>query len=315
MQNLACRLIHGAISMISRVARRPLGRTTPTLGPSLAQNPSMSSSSPLRWSSAALTHVGMVRRLNEDAFLDHPTQGDHTGLWAVADGMGGHEAGDVASQLIISQLKQLPAAAADAGPTFISAVRQCLMQVNQQLRDESVRRYNSRVIGSTVVALVIDGQRATGLWVGDSRLYRLRQGRLEQLSHDHSHVQELVDQNIISAEEALRHPLGNVITRAVGSDGELQVDSVSRDVQPDDLFLLCTDGLNKMLLDHEIHAQLVVGSPQKSAKNLLRLALDRGASDNVTVAVVAIHGGDRLEDTADEDDTTVIMRDSLADQG
>ncbi len=252
----------------------------------------------------------MVRRHNEDAFLNAPNQGKHTGLWAVADGMGGHEAGDVASQCIIFQLKQLAPAKGEPAE-WIEQVRQALVEANRHLRQEAIRRYNGRVIGSTVAVLVIHENTATGLWVGDSRLYRLRDGVLKQLSRDHSHVQELVDQNIITLEEAHRHPLGNVITRAVGSDDELRVDTVTSDLCQGDIFLLCTDGLNKMLSDETIEQILAAAdSCQAGVKQLVDLALDGGATDNVTVAMVRIEDGNTpVPADQDEEDTTVILLD------
>ncbi|MGF1528036.1 MAG: PP2C family protein-serine/threonine phosphatase [Candidatus Competibacterales bacterium] len=268
----------------------------------------MSPKSAPKWSSAAQTHVGMVRSLNEDAYLDLP----HVGLWAVADGMGGHEAGDVASRMLVDGLSQITRPGIEDGTAFAESVKEKLREVNRRLRQESARRYGNRTIGSTVVIFLAVGGQGIGLWVGDSRLYRLRSTRLEQLSRDHSHVQDLVDQKLLTPEQAQSHPLGNVITRAVGSEEDLEVDEIRFDLQPGDVLLLCSDGLNKMVSDREI-AEVLGGARDRAlVKPLIDLALERGASDNVTAAVITVHDSeDDLTLVAgideDEDDTTIIV--------
>lgn len=252
-----------------------------------------------QWSSAGRSHVGMVRAINEDACLALPERG----LWAVADGMGGHEAGDVASQMLIEALQQI--APPVEWTDFMEAVRESLRQVNRRLREESAQRYHNRTIGSTVVVLIAQGTQCACLWVGDSRIYRLRNGQLQQLTRDHSHVQELVDQGLIAPEDAHRHPLANVITRAVGSADELQIDEAVHSLQAGDLFLLCSDGLNKTLSDEEI-ARLLAHSDhncQEAVKAFIHLALMRDANDNVTTVVVSIDGpdsGDSEEESGSE---------------
>lgn len=237
-----------------------------------------------RWSSAGRSHVGMVRAINEDACLAMP----ELGLWAVADGMGGHEAGDIASRMIVEALQETPFPL--TWPGFLNSVREALYDVNQRLREESARRYQHRTIGSTVVVLLAYEHQCACLWAGDSRIYRLRDGHLEQLTRDHSHVQELVDQGLLAPEEAHRHPLANVITRAVGSTDDLEIDEVVHPLQVGDLFLLCSDGLNKTVTDEEI-VRLLTHSEhncQEAVKAFIHLALMRDASDNVTTVVVNI---------------------------
>ena len=244
------------------------------------------SKSTFRWSSAGRSHVGMVRAINEDACLAMP----ELGLWAVADGMGGHEAGDVASQMIVETLQEIPLPL--TWPDFLNSVREALYDVNRRLREESAQHYQHRTIGSTVVVLLAHEHQCACLWVGDSRIYRLRNGQLEQLTRDHSHVQELVDQGLLTPEEAHRHPLANVITRAVGSADDLQIDEVVYPLQVGDLFLLCSDGLNKTVPDEEI-ARLLAHSNhncQEAVKAFIHLALMRDANDNVTTIVVNIDG-------------------------
>ncbi|HRD67833.1 MAG TPA: protein phosphatase 2C domain-containing protein [Candidatus Competibacter sp.] len=244
----------------------------------------MSEHQAFQWSSAGRSHVGMVRAINEDACLVLP----ELGLWAVADGMGGHEAGDIASQMIVEALQQvLPP---NDWQDFLNSVREQLRDVNHRLREESAQRYQHRTIGSTVAVLLIHDDQCACLWVGDSRIYRLRNGRLQQLTRDHSHVQELVDQGLIAPEDAHRHPLANVITRAVGSAEDLLIDEAVYPLQAGDVFLLCSDGLNKTVSDEEI-ARLLAHSNhncQEAVKAFIHLALMRDASDNVTTVVVNV---------------------------
>ncbi|MCB1778179.1 MAG: serine/threonine-protein phosphatase, partial [Candidatus Competibacteraceae bacterium] len=161
-------------------------------------------------------------------------------------------------------------------------------------------------IGSTVVVLLAHEDQCACLWVGDSRIYRLRDGQLEQLTRDHSHVQELVDQGLLSPDEAHRHPLANVITRAVGSSDDLQIDEMTYELQAGDIFLLCSDGLNKAVSDEEI-AHLLAHSNdncQEAVKAFIHLALMRDASDNVTTVVVSI-SGDRIPSTGEPSDSGI----------
>ncbi|HAS52402.1 MAG TPA: serine/threonine protein phosphatase [Gammaproteobacteria bacterium] len=264
----------------------------------------MNNQSLFHWSSAGRSHVGMVRTINEDACLAMP----ELGLWVVADGMGGHEAGDVASQMIVETLQQTPPP--PSWPDFLDSVREALHNVNRRLRRESVQRYQNRTIGSTVVVLLAYKNQCACLWVGDSRIYRLREGHLEQLTRDHSHVQELVDQGLIAPEEAHRHPLANVITRAVGSADHLEIDEVIHPLQNGDLFLLCSDGLNKSVTDEEI-VRLLAHSHhncQEAVKAFIHLALMRDASDNVTTVVVNI---DSVSDESTTDSEAKALEDPI----
>jgi len=228
--------------------------------------------------SAARTDVGKVRRLNEDACLDRPD----LGLWAVADGMGGHDAGDIASRLIVEELDKV-APPADAA-TFLSEVKARLQRANGELRAEAARRGAGKVIASTVVALLVYGRHFACVWAGDSRLYLFRDER--QISRDHSHVQELVNLGLVRPEAARDHPQANVVTRAVGATDTLELEMRHERVLPNDVFLLCSDGLTKMLTDDEIEEILSRVAAPEAAQVLLDLALERGAVDNVTSVIV-----------------------------
>ena len=239
--------------------------------------------------SAAQTDVGAVRSLNEDSLLDRPD----IGLWVVADGMGGHEAGDQASQAIVNRLGRLGGPLSP--PQLLAQVRNGILETNDWMRAEAARRGSNRGMGSTVVALMISGHHFCCLWAGDSRIYRSRNGRLQQITRDHSLVQDLVDRGLVRPEEAHLHPQGNIITRAVGADDELDLDKTNDRVAVGDIFLLCSDGLTREVNDREISAQLSASdSPDAIVGRLVDLALERGAADNVTavaVRVVGLHTG------------------------
>lgn len=239
----------------------------------------------LRWSSASLSHVGKVRHNNEDSCLALP----EAGLWAVADGMGGHAAGELASRMIINALGRI--VPPGHWPAFVEQVQACLQQINYSLRELSTRFHQRRTVGSTVVVLLAHENRGACLWVGDSRLYLLRDGELDQLTHDHSYVQELVDRGQIKPREAQVHPQGNVITRAVGQRDDLLIDRIDFPLQAGDVFLLCSDGLNRMVSDAEIDILLSCGSCQDTVQSLIDLALRRGAYDNVTAVVIGVNDG------------------------
>ncbi|MEK1941904.1 MAG: protein phosphatase 2C domain-containing protein [Pseudomonas sp.] len=231
------------------------------------------------YQSASYSHVGMVRQVNEDACLELAERG----LWAVADGMGGHAAGDYVSSLIVDTLRGIPAAATLA--EYVGALRAALAQVNQDVLQETTRRGVS-MMGSTVVVLVAQGDQAVCLWAGDSRLYRLRDGVLEMISRDHSYVQDLIDNAMLSEEEARVHPRANVVTRAVGVFEQLDLAEVNLQVQPGDNFLLCSDGLNKTADDSELRDVLSHTDPYAIVRSLVHLGLTRGAPDNITAVAI-----------------------------
>lgn len=240
----------------------------------------MTASVNLHWSSASLTDPGRVRSYNEDACLDLPERG----LWAVADGMGGHAAGDVASRRVVDALAALPPATSLGSQ--VSAVYQCLQTVNRDLCQEAQRR-REQVIGSTVVVLLAQGSHVVVIWAGDSRAYRYRNGRLEQLTRDHSRVEEMVSQGLIDRDQAELHPAANIVTRAVGVEESLQPDSEMFEVADGDMFFLCSDGLTKEIRNDEIGRILAIGDEYKACSLLVERALAQGARDNVSVIVIS----------------------------
>ena len=227
--------------------------------------------------SRAATHPGAVRPRNEDALLDRP----EIGLWAVADGAGGHGAGDVASAAIVAALGTIPAGLSAA--ELLAQVRLTLMNVHAGLQEEAARRGPGRILASTVVVMLARGDHFAMLWAGDSRGYLLRGGALQRVTRDHSLVQELVDQGALREEEAESHPQANVITRAVGAQGELELDKISGRIMEGDRYLLCTDGLFKTIPEGEIAAMLCNGGDPTS---IVTEAVGRGARDNVSAIAV-----------------------------
>jgi len=235
--------------------------------------------------SHGLTHVGLVRQRNEDAFLDRP----ELGLWAVADGMGGHEAGDYASARIVAALGEL-SPPRDLG-AFIEAAAACLSAVDAELRTRAARLGPAAVIASTVVVLLAEADEVAVLWAGDSRAYRWRDGDCRQLTVDHSHVQELVDAGLLPAEAAASHPQSHVVTQAIGG-GRLEFGILREALAAGDRFLLCSDGLTNMVSDADIAREIAAAPPRLAAERLLDRVLAAGAVDNATIVIVAAETGD-----------------------
>jgi len=234
--------------------------------------------SPFRVESATITHQGCVREQNQDSYCERARDG----LWAVADGMGGHEGGEWASARLARELErvEIPTGLAEAGDRVAEAIR----AANAAIVAEAEER--GRQMGTTVVALLVQEQRFLLLWVGDSRAYLLRDGNFQQLSRDHSQVQEMVDRGLMEPQQAIGHPMSHILSRAIGVRGEIEIDRVEGEVRPGDVFLLCSDGLHGYVAQSEIRQRLGRGSPERALDELLELTLAAGAPDNVTVIAV-----------------------------
>ena len=230
------------------------------------------------------TDVGLRRKVNEDSLLVRTERC----LWAVADGMGGHDAGDVASAKVTQALLELPVVY--GLDDLVESAVGALKNVNRQLIALAGSGDVQRTIGSTVVGVAIANEQYRCFWAGDSRAYRVRDGKIEQLSRDHSLVQSLVDAGMLKPEEAEGHPNANVITRAVGVSEELMVDVVGGDARTGDLFLLASDGLTRLVGDSEILAELVSKAPPAAVSRLVEMVLARGAPDNVSIIIVKLIG-------------------------
>lgn len=225
--------------------------------------------------SAAKTHIGLIRSVNEDRLLDRPD----IGLWSVADGMGGHDGGDVAATLAIRALESY---ANSTSLLTIAGIESALAEANEQIRSGTK---SARISGCTIAGLFVCDNAFTAFWMGDSRVYRFRRGEIELLTHDHSVVQELVDAKLLTSAQANTHPNANVVTRALGVCKDVRPDVVTGGVERDDRFLLCTDGLWGML-GRDVLANHMTLSPDRAAADLTATALDAGGRDNLALIVV-----------------------------
>jgi protein phosphatase len=248
--------------------------------------------SAFRWTSASRSHAGHVRRVNEDACLEQPERG----LWAVADGMGGHALGEFASRLAIRSLFELPPA--QDLDQYVAHARERLQGANRRLRDEAARR-DVPIIGTTIAALLVSGRRGACLWAGDSRIYRCRAGRLQLLTRDHSEVEAARVRHHPGCDDTLLRPPANFITRALGGADRLEVDAETVEVLDGDVFLLCSDGLSNEVSERAIEQALLPGHCRHGSHALVDLALRRGGRDNITVVVV------RAEDLQSPDRTAM----------
>jgi PPM family protein phosphatase len=238
--------------------------------------------------SAGRTDPGRVRRRNEDAFVLDPP------LFAVADGMGGAQAGEVASRLAATAFREYHEADRLAPDERLQAI---IQEANRRIFERARADSDVSGMGTTVTAALLTGRRLTLGHVGDSRGYRIRNGDLEQLTEDHSLVGDLMRSGRLTPEEADLHPQRSVITRALGTDPEVSIDTITVDAEPGDLFLLCSDGLTTMVTDEDILGILSAAPTlDDAARELVRAANTGGGEDNVTVVLFRVEG-DEAEET------------------
>ncbi len=229
---------------------------------------------------AARSDVGLLRDGNEDSMYAGPR------LLAVADGMGGHAAGEVASAVAIATIAPLDAD--PPGADLITALKDAVETANEQLRQMVQADGALDGMGTTLTALLWAGQRLGMVHIGDSRAYLLRDGVLKQITHDHTLVQNLLDEGRITAEEASTHPQRSWITKALDGRGEVELDLSIREVRAGDRYLLCTDGLSGVVSEETIRESLELPEPQAACDRLIELALRGGGPDNVTVVVADV---------------------------
>lgn len=233
-----------------------------------------------------VTHVGLVRKGNEDSLCVD----ENLNLYGVADGMGGHEAGEVASdmavQVVIEHLgKQQPGALVDPSTALVAAIR----AANGLIFEKAEQMTNLRGMGTTIaIGLIRDNRLSVG-HVGDSRVYLLREGKLHQITQDHSLVNQLLINGGITEEEAFTHPQRNVLIRALGTSKEVEVDITEVQLQVGDRILFCTDGLSGCMRKEELQEKLnSVSSVTEAVDNLLSSALEAGGPDNITIVLVEV---------------------------
>ena len=229
------------------------------------------------------TDIGKLRKQNEDAaWFD-----ESRAVFAVADGMGGHLAGEVASRMAIEAVQRM---AKDNDVPGIAALRDAVAGAHETILTHAQSHIECAGMGTTLSVLWLSRNYAYIAHVGDSRIYRLRAGSLSQITQDHSLVEELVRAGLITREQARTHPRRNIITRALGTHGENEPDLLVTDVQDGDLFLLCTDGLTGMVTDAQIERILLESDMEAAADALLAAALDAGGRDNVTLILCERRG-------------------------
>jgi serine/threonine protein phosphatase PrpC len=230
----------------------------------------------LTWNASAHSDIGQVREANEDAYLCSPEE--H--LWAVADGMGGLSRGDYASKVVVESL--LYFSSQRSLPKSIIKLDSCLKHAHDLCRNT----FPTKRVGSTVAALHARGNYCFFVWAGDSRIYRLRKGALEQMTADHTVAQEKCARGELSPTMAAFHPSAHVLTRAVGVNQDLWVDIDYTQAEPGDRYLLCTDGLYNDLETKEIQRMLAAGSPQQAVELLISSSVSNGGKDNTTAIVL-----------------------------
>ena len=241
----------------------------------------LGAASGITWHSTSRTDVGRVRHINEDAFLDSPEQR----LWVVADGMGGHSRGDYASGAVVRQLQAFP----HHGSLLINLkdLEDRLQAANEQCRNA----FRNKQPGTTVATMLAHGNYCFFLWSGDSRIYRMRDSQLEQLTQDHTVAQQKLARGEISAEEAESHHQAHVLTQAVGIREQVQLDLGFSEAQSGDRYMICSDGLYTPLEPEDLQNVLSQGSPQEACQALVNLAMERGCPDNITVIVIEASSG------------------------
>ena len=243
------------------------------------------------WRGTGITHAGRVRQTNQDAFAVE----DRLRLWVVADGMGGRAGGDIASQVAVKTIVGCFQPSAENAEQTIeaasTALRRAIEAGDMAIRTETDAHPDLKGMGTTIVALVLSQasqEKAIVAHVGDSRAYLLRAKRLTPLTEDHSLVEDYLRQGLISRADALIHPQRHIVTRALGIEGQAEPESSVHLIERDDIFLLCTDGLTKMLEDDEILETILASgkSAEAACSSLVTAANERGGSDNITVLIV-----------------------------
>jgi protein phosphatase len=237
----------------------------------------------MKWSQA--TETGRVRKKNEDNFCICPD----IGLFAIADGMGGHQAGEIASRLATQKL-------ADFIRTYLrqysdqeTLLTRGMQEINQQIYLISQQNKRYRGMGTTLTAVLIQNNHLYLSHIGDSRLYLLRQEQIKQLTEDHTVVQNLVASGTITADQARVHPKRHILTRALGIDSSIKADISQINLKAQDKILLCTDGLTNYVTPEEIHHLVSnMAEVKQAVHNLTEMALERGGADNITVILVAV---------------------------
>jgi len=234
------------------------------------------------------THIGCVRALNEDTGAVVRLDNGYL-IAIVADGMGGHQAGDVASLMAVDIIKMnISTLPDDLKPNeAIDLLDQAILKANDEIYRYAMGHDDCKGMGTTIAVCILSRDWMVTGHIGDSRIYRLSMGKLTQLTDDHSLVNELLKNGQISEEEAKKHPQKNVLTRALGTDLDVEVDLKAFEWEPQDQFLICTDGLSNKISSQQILNTLSASqTPETAVTTLIKLALDAGGEDNITAVVI-----------------------------
>jgi len=237
---------------------------------------------------AAGTDTGLIRDTNEDSYRIIPESSQNPCVAIIADGMGGHNCGEVASKMAvdyISDFIERKGSLLFSCPNVGEEIRKLVGEANTAVFEASLARPEASGMGTTLTMAVIVGSRVTVAHVGDSRLYMARSDTMRQMTQDHSYIEELIKNGTLTREEAERHPRKHVITRAIGSSKDLEVDILDFEIQKGDILLLCTDGLTNMICENEIYNIIKECEPQKACEKLIEAAKSKGGEDNITVIV------------------------------
>ena len=235
----------------------------------------------------AATHVGKLRERNEDDYLVRP----EVGIWTVADGMGGHADGALASSIVVEALQSIdrPSSASE----LLALCEDRVLKANNRLKEIAQER-DGEILGATVAVLLVYDTHYACIWSGDSRVYLVRAGEIHQISRDHTEVEELIAEGLLDPKDAKNWPRRNVVTRAIGVNDDPELEMRNGVLEPDDKFVICSDGLTSHVEDSEILACVSTNYSQDACDKLIALTLERGATDNVTVVVARY----RPDDTA-----------------
>ncbi len=227
------------------------------------------------------SHKGYIRIFNEDAYLELPNEK----LWVVADGMGGHKRGDYASKAVINALKGFSCNSnKDSLINIIEDLQNRLLEANEVCQ----KAFRAKRVGSTIVLLFEYCGHCFFLWAGDSRIYRLRNGEIQQMTRDHSLAQEKYEKGELNQDEAKTHHSAHILTRAVGVHRHLRLELDCCPAQAGDRYLLCTDGLHDLISDQELHSKLAIEASEDAVQSLIESALTKGGRDNITAVIVDI---------------------------
>lgn len=236
-------------------------------------------------SSSAVTDIGNKRLHNEDAYFSS----DEKGVWFVADGVGGHNAGDFASQSLVDSVSRFnPEQNLDDS---VDTLEYIIHETNDMLVEKAASIDEAAVIGTTIALMVAHRSDAVLLWAGDSRIYRIRAREIEQLTHDHSLINEMIKNGEINPDDPDSYPESNKITRAIGFSKAVQLDHRNISILPGDRYIMCSDGLTKYVDDEEILSTSLDETVDSTTQALLQKALDGGGTDNITIVTVEFNEG------------------------